>query len=159
MVGVSGWDVLDSGKDHQCTSHSVLPATDWMLCSPLSLQISLYIPADLVTSEGTSLCVGTSLPFRSFPWVQVFGSLPHVSFLLFFSFSPIQLCRGPSWPFRCSSSFVSVQLLYCKDCSIHRHIHNVRVERGELHVLLFCHHLDILRFSFERCPLRSNYLS
>ena len=30
----SGWGMQGCVMDHQCRSHSVLPATDWLLCSP-----------------------------------------------------------------------------------------------------------------------------
>lgn len=65
----SGQGRQDDGRDYLCRSHSVLPAIDWLLCSPLSLQISFPIPADLLAVEGTPLGAGTftflQLPLRS----------------------------------------------------------------------------------------------
>lgn len=50
--------------DHLCRFHSVLPVTDWPLCSPLSLQSSFPVSADIPAGEG----LRTSPPFHLLRW-------------------------------------------------------------------------------------------
>ena len=45
------------GTDHVCRSLCTLPSVNRLLCSPLRLQSSPSVPADLLASKGTSQCV------------------------------------------------------------------------------------------------------
>ena len=56
---VSSWDMQSCDLDPLCRSHSVLPATDWLLHSPLRSQSSPSVPADLPAGEGASPDAGT----------------------------------------------------------------------------------------------------
>ena len=56
----SGWGMKHCGMDHQCTSHSVLPATDVLLHYPLSPRGSPPVLAGLPTIEGSFPGVGPS---------------------------------------------------------------------------------------------------
>ena len=64
---ISGWDMQGYGSDSLCRCHSVLPATDWLLHSPLSPQISPSVTADLSVCEGASLVQERLLSFSSPP--------------------------------------------------------------------------------------------
>ena len=82
---VSGCGAQGYSTDHPCRSYCVLPATDWLLCSPLSPQSSPSVPAAFPTSEGASQCAGTS-PLLQFPH-QGRWSHPISSFLFVFLLS------------------------------------------------------------------------
>ena len=91
---------------HQCRSYSVLPVTNHLLLSPASPRSSLSVPADLPTSEGASLSVGTSLLLQ----LPSRGAGPVPFPLFFFSFfHPIRLHRDSYCPFRFLRSSASVQ--------------------------------------------------
>lgn len=140
-------------------SHFVPPATDQLLYCPLSSNSPFPSQLTTLLVRGLSQVQAPFLLFSTLPGEEISAGF-HFSFLSFFpSLCPVQFCGDPSCPFRCLSSSSSVQFMSYKECSICRCIPSESVGISELHVLLFCHHLDILRFSFERCPLRSNYLS
>lgn len=84
--------LASQASDHMkplCWFLSILSATKWLLCSPLSLQSAPSVPADLPPGEGASPLL--LLP----PWGA--GPIP-ISF--FFSFSPMQFHED----FPCSSA-------------------------------------------------------
>lgn len=122
--------------DHLCRFYSVLPATDWPLCSPLSLLgplMSLLISA---WERGLHWMGEPLLTFNSPPEVQ---SHPTSSPLFPSSFHPTWLCGDLSCPFRCLRSSSSVQQVLCENCSICIYTLDAFVGR-ELHILLpFCH--------------------
>lgn len=49
---ISGWSEQGGGRDHLCRSHSVLPATDWLVCSCPSLKNAFLVPAGLPLVRG-----------------------------------------------------------------------------------------------------------
>ena len=89
----------DCGIDQLCMSHSILPATHWLLGSPFSLQISLPVEADFLINEGASPDAGPShhlqLPARGTGPVL----LPLLFLFLFSFFHPSQLYENLSHPF------------------------------------------------------------
>ena len=133
------------GTDHLYRSHSVLPATDWLLRSSPGPQSSPSVPADFP-------------PVRRLPWVREpllsfsfldprdAGPIPLPLLFLFPSsfFCPILLHRDLSFPFRYLRYSASVQQVLCENCSICRCILDAFVGRGELHSLLLLHHCQFL---------------
>ena len=128
---ISGWAMQGCGMDHLCRSHSVLPATDWLLSSPPSPRSSPSVP-DLPVGEGASPDVGTS-PHLQFP---ARGAGPVLLPLLFLFpssfFHPTWLHGDLSCPFRCPRSSASVQQMFCENCSICTCILDVFVGRDKL---------------------------
>ena len=137
---ISGWGEQGCGTDHLYKSHSFLPATDQLLHFPP------------VAPEAPILCQLISLQVRGLPQVQepVLSFSSHTpggqvlsvsSFLLlpFLSFILPSYAGIFSCPIRCLRSSASVQQVLCENCSICRYILVVLVERGEFHILLFCH--------------------
>ena len=64
---VSDWGTHGCGTDHLCRSHSVLPATDWLLRSPPSPRSPSSVLADLPAAEGASPDAGTSPLLQPLP--------------------------------------------------------------------------------------------
>ena len=131
--------------DHLWRSHSVLPATDWLLCSltPLLSQL-IALPMRGLLQVQDPLVSCTSL---------LWGARSHSASCFFFlSF----ILPGYAEIFVVLSAAQSPLLvfsMYSENCSNCRCILDVFVGRGELHVLLLCH-LDsspwstILNFMF-----------
>ena len=126
----SGWGMKHCGMDHQCTSHSVLPATDVLLHYPLSPRGSPPVLAGLPTIEGVFPRCGT-LSSPSTPSPHGCRSHSVFSFLLSF-FHPTWLPEYFSSPFRSPRYSTSVKQVLCDNCSICRCILDVLVGRGEL---------------------------
>ena len=105
---ISGWGAQGSGIDILFRSHSVLPATNPLLCSSLSLWGSFSVPADLPT-------VRAFPGHRSSPF---FSSFPGVQVLFCFLFSLFEKVVLSSYivMFRASLSF-QVFEVFCL-CSV-----------------------------------------
>lgn len=80
-MGISCLGIQGSCTEHLCMLPSVLPATDSLLCFPLSIQSSFPLPAGVPTGEGTLPCVTNPPLLQLPPW----GAGP--CFYLFFSLS------------------------------------------------------------------------
>ena len=90
-----------SGMDHLCRSHSVLPATDQLLCCPPNRQCYFPAPADRPAPEGALPAPGDLPANEGAPSVweplPLFSSLPDTDLdllpllSLFFSFSLFSL--------------------------------------------------------------------
>ena len=80
---VSGWGVQGCGTDYLCRCHSVLPATDLLLRSPLSPRSSPSVPADLLLVRGLPWMQEPLLSFTSPP---PGAQVPSCFLLSFFSF-------------------------------------------------------------------------
>ena len=104
---VSDWGVQGSGRDRLCRSVSVVPATNQLLHSPLSLFCSLSVPGDLPSAERASQGVKT-FPLFQLPPYQGHRSCPSTSFFFFF-FHPTLFHGDVSCPFRYLRSSASVQ--------------------------------------------------
>ena len=139
---VSGWGAQGGcGTDHLHRSHCVLPATDQLPGSPLSLQVSPSVPGDLPAHEEASPVVATS-PHLHLPARSTGPILLPLLFLFPSSFFHATRLHGDlSCPFRCPRSSASVQQVLCENCSTCRCIPSAFVGRGELHVLLLLCHL------------------
>lgn len=87
---VSGCGAQDGCTSHQCMFHSVLPATDWLLCSPLSLRRTFPVPAGLRTGEGTPQVWHLLLSFSSLTGPQVPTCFCLFSCIFFPLFCPTQ---------------------------------------------------------------------
>ena len=59
---VSGWGMQGCGTDHLCRSLSVLPATDWLLCSPLGPESPLLSQLISLLVRGLPVCGNFSSP-------------------------------------------------------------------------------------------------
>ena len=70
------------GTDHLCRSQSVLPATDWLLHSPLSPQSSPSVLADLPASEGLPPSSPVPAPHHGLRSHPVSSPLPFPFFFL-----------------------------------------------------------------------------
>ena len=87
----SGWGRKHCGVDRQCTSHSVLPATDVLLHYPLSLRGSPPVLAGLPTIEGSFPGVG---PSPLLPLLHPMDVGPMLFSLFFYLSFILPACQG-----------------------------------------------------------------
>ena len=138
---VSGWGPQGWGMDHLCRSHSVLLATDWLLCPPpVALEAPLLSQLISPPVRGLPLIWESLLSFSS----PLRGRGPLLFPLLFLLpssfFCPTRLHGDLSCPFRYTRSSVSVLQVLCENCSICKCILDAFKGRGERHsLLLLCH--------------------
>ena len=91
QMHISGWRVQLGGQDLLCWSLSVLPSVSQLLHSPLSLQLSHSVPADLPVSQVSYQGEGTPPPPKLPPRCTSLVLIP-----FFFFFLPTQPCGDPS---------------------------------------------------------------
>ena len=86
---VSVWDMQGCGLDPLCRSHSVLPATDRLLHSPLSPQSSPSVPDDLLSVGGLPQMWEPVLTFSSTQGCRSHPASSPLPFSFFLSSYPV----------------------------------------------------------------------